>query len=129
MSPFRKIPPHEDANPYIRSRLIHAIDKFNAGDFFECHEILEDIWFDVRGSSRDFYQGLLHIAVGFYHLTKRKNKKGTILQLNKALTKLEGYGERFNGVDTDKLLKQVKSIAGKLKKNETPKRLPKITIQ
>lgn len=120
---------------YRRSRLLTAIKKFNEADYFECHEILEDIWFDVRGNSRDFYQGLLHIAVGFYHLTKKKPKdastnfKGTIIQLDKAINKLSNYDDIYSGIDLHKLLKKLKSISVSLKKKEVPKRLPKIIIQ
>ena len=114
---------------YTRSRFIHAVNAFNEKDFFECHEILEDIWFDVRDDSRDFYQGLLHIAVGLYHLTKKKNTKGTILQFNKAIVKLSPYEKNFNGIDLEMLLKQVKSISNRIAKHDLPKRLPKIILQ
>ncbi|HWA06431.1 MAG TPA: DUF309 domain-containing protein [Ignavibacteria bacterium] len=114
---------------YNRSRLIAAINKFNQKDFFECHEILEDIWFDERGRSRNLYQGLLHIAVGFYHLTKKNNFKGTIIQLTKAEEKLGRFPEVFHGIDLAKLLKQIRSIKKRLIKKEVPKRLPKIILQ
>jgi predicted metal-dependent hydrolase len=114
---------------YNLSRLIAAINKFNEGDYFECHEILEDIWFDVRDGSRNFYQGLLHISVAFYHLTKKNNFKGTIIQLNKALDKLNSFDEQFQGIDLLKLNGQLKRILLKLKKKEVPKRLPKIIMQ
>ncbi|MBZ0202740.1 MAG: DUF309 domain-containing protein [Ignavibacteria bacterium] len=113
---------------YNRSRLIQAINKFNDQDFFECHEILEDIWFDVRDDSRDFYQGLLHIAVGFYHLSKKKNQKGTVIQLNKALDKLTKFGNEFRGIELDRLVISIKNIIKKLNKKELPKKLPKIII-
>lgn len=114
---------------YTRSRFIQAIDKFNHRDFFECHEILEDIWFDTRDDSRDFYRGMLHIAVGLYHLTKKSNSKGTILQLNKAIVKLSHYKEDYNGVDLKRLIKQIKNITGELKENKQPLRLPEIILQ
>jgi len=117
---------------YTRSRFIQAVDKFNRTDFFECHEILEDIWFDTRDDSRDFFQGMLHIAVGLYHLTKKANTKGTVIQLTKAQDKLAKYAEKhkhYNGVDLNKLLKQIENIVKELKKNKKPTRLPKITLQ
>lgn len=114
---------------YNRSRLLAAINKFNRKDYFECHEILEDIWFDVRGSTRGLYQGLLHIAVGFYHLTKKNNFKGTVIQLTKAEEKLMKFPGVFHGINLAKLLKQIRSIKKRLIKKEVPKRLPKIEIQ
>jgi predicted metal-dependent hydrolase len=114
---------------YKLSRLVAAIKKFNEGDYFECHEILEDIWFEVRDNSRNFYQGLLHVSVAFYHLTKRNNFKGTIIQITKAIDKLGGYNELYLGIDLVKLKGQLKRMLIKLKKKEVPKRLPKIIMQ
>ncbi len=114
---------------YNRSRLVQAINKFNRQEYFECHEILEDIWFDVRDDSRDFYQGLLHAAVGFYHLTKKRNQKGTIIQLNKALDKLAKFGAEFKDIELDSLTVSIRNIIKKMVKKELPKRLPKIIIK
>ncbi len=114
---------------YNRSRLITALEKFNEGKYFDAHEIIEDIWFDVRDNSRDFYQGLLHAAVAFYHLIKKNNFKGTLIQIEKAVSKLDLYGDLYLGVDLLKLKKQLISISIKLKKKEVPKRLPKIILK
>lgn len=114
---------------YNRSRLLLAVKKFNEKDYFECHEILEEIWFDVRDDSRDFYHGLLHAAVGFYHYTKKKNHKGTILQLEKALNRLGKFGGEYDGIDLEKLTKEIKRFIIRLNKKEQPKRLPLIKIR
>jgi len=113
---------------YKLSRLVAAIDKFNQRDYFECHEILEDIWFDERGKERDLYHGLLHFAVGLHHLTGKNNFKGTLLQFNKALFKLEKFEGIVLGIDVTKLKKQIQSLTKKIIKKEVPKRLPKITL-
>jgi predicted metal-dependent hydrolase len=121
-------PPEED-NAYIRSRFIQAINKFNNKEFFECHEILEDIWFDIRDDSRDFYQGLLHIAVGFYHLTIKNNSKGAVFQLEKAITKLKGYKENYNGILLSKLLNETEGILGILRDKKKQYHIPKIIFE
>lgn len=113
---------------YNRSRLITAIGKFNEQDYFECHEILEDIWFDVHDESRDLYQGLLHYATALYHLTKKKNTKGTFLQLTKALQRLNKFNGKINGIDVPKVIRQIKKLRSKLLKKEMPERPPRITI-
>jgi hypothetical protein len=38
--------------------LLKAFGEFNRGDWFECHETLEDLWVGEEGEMRDFYQGL-----------------------------------------------------------------------
>ena len=113
---------------YKLSRLVAAVEKFNQRDFFECHEILEDIWFDERGKERDLYHGLLHIAVGLHPLTGKNNFKGTLLQFNKALFKLEKFVGIVQGIDVSKLKKQIQSLTKKIIKKEVPKRLPKIIV-
>jgi predicted metal-dependent hydrolase len=47
--------------------LLRAFGEFNRGDWFECHETLEDLWIGEEGEMRDFYQGILQIAVALHH--------------------------------------------------------------
>ncbi len=97
-----------DDSTDILSRFSEGIKKFNNREFFDCHDILEDVWFEIRGSSRRFYQGLIHLAVGFYHILERGNPKGALSQLNKGLEKLNEYGPEFNGVELTHLLNKIK---------------------
>ena len=62
-----------------------AIEQFNGGDWFECHEILEELWVGEKGELRYFYQGLLQIAVALHHW-RNGNFKG-------ALNLLQGGGD------------------------------------
>lgn len=96
-----------DEEPVIE-RFKKGIEKFNAGSFYDCHDILEDVWFDVRGPSRRFYQGLIHLAVGFYHILERENPKGTISQLTKGIEKLTDFKPQFQGVELELLLTDIK---------------------
>ena len=95
-------------NEDLLLRFSEGIIKFNNRDFYDCHDILEDVWFDVRGSSRRFYQGLIHLAVGFYHILEKDNPKGALSQLNKGITKLSNYLPEFQGVELKHLLLEVK---------------------
>lgn len=47
--------------------LLRAFGEFNRGDWFECHETLEELWVGENGEMRDFYQGVLQIAVALHH--------------------------------------------------------------
>jgi len=47
--------------------LLQAFGEFNRGDWFDCHETLEDLWIGAEGEFRYFYQGLLQIAVALHH--------------------------------------------------------------
>ena len=82
-----------------------GIELFNAGEFYECHEVLEDVWRLSRGAERFFLQALIHFAVGFYH-HRQGNPVGAELQLRKGLRKLAGYLPVFEGVDTARLYRE-----------------------
>jgi len=76
-----------------------GIRLFNDQKFFECHEVLEEVWTPARGPERLFLQALIHFAVGFYH-EQRNNREGAERQLRKGLKKITGYLPSFEGVDT-----------------------------
>jgi len=84
-------------------RLEQAVALFNRRQFFEAHDVLEDIWMEERRSERHFYQGLLHIAVGFYHFDN-KNHKGALSQLTKAADKLKDYVPAHRGIQVQQIL-------------------------
>jgi predicted metal-dependent hydrolase len=48
-------------------QLLKAIREFNGREWFECHETVEDLWIGSEGEVRDFYQGIIQIAVALHH--------------------------------------------------------------
>ena len=44
-----------------------GIEHFNVCDFYESHEVWEELWTDYSGPSRKFYQGLIQVAVALHH--------------------------------------------------------------
>ncbi len=89
----------------MESRFREGIALFNEGKYFECHEVLEEIWGPERGPRRLFLQALIHTAVGIYH-HRSGNPAGAERQLRKGLQKLAGYLPRYEGVDTGRLYRE-----------------------
>ena len=58
-------PNHRSPPPELRQ----AIEQFNRGEFWECHETLEDVWRETLYPFRLFYHAVIKTAVGFHHLT------------------------------------------------------------
>lgn len=83
----------------------HGVELFNSQRFYECHEVLEDVWRPSRGAVRYFLQALIHFAVGFYH-HRQGNRTGAELQLGKALRKLAGYLPECYRIDTGRLYRE-----------------------
>ena len=75
--------------PEFDSVFQSACELFNHQQFFECHEVLEELWGPLPpGPEKTFLQGLIQIAVGFHHL-QRLNYVGAKNKLQSGLEKLE----------------------------------------
>jgi|SRR5208283_3537539 predicted metal-dependent hydrolase len=83
-------------------QLLQGIGLFNDGEFFRCHEVLEEAWSSEHGPRRLFLQALIHVAVGFYH-SQRGNTAGAVRQLRKGIEKLAAYAPSCKGMDTAQL--------------------------
>src|SRR5262249_20822635 len=45
------------------AELVRAVEQFNRGEFFECHETLEALWMAEAEPLRRLYQGILQVGV------------------------------------------------------------------
>jgi hypothetical protein len=45
---------------------------FNAGRYYEAHDVLEHLWLECRDENHAYYKGLIQIAGGFVHLQKQQ---------------------------------------------------------
>ena len=50
-------------------RYLAGVVLFNTGDWFEAHEVWEDLWAESHGDERRFYQGMIQAAVGLCHFS------------------------------------------------------------
>ena len=80
-----------------------------AGRFFAAHEELELAWRAAPEPDRDFYQGLVHVAVAWYQAGRGK-RVATERQLEKAIRRLEAYEPAHRGVDVAALRAQLKEL-------------------
>jgi predicted metal-dependent hydrolase len=103
----------------------HGIELFNGCAFFECHEVLEDLWRPERGARRLFLQGVIHLAVGFYH-HQQGNRIGAERQLRKGLKKLAGYLPEYEGIDTALLYRESVACLEQISRGEVPVAFPQI---
>jgi len=76
------------------------------GEFFAAHEVLEDAWRAADPTERDFFQGLVHVAVAWYQ-AGRENRVGCERQLEKAARRLGAYAPDHRDVDVASVLAQV----------------------
>ena len=83
-----------------------GLDHIRAGRFFEAHEELEVAWRSAPTEERDFFQGLVHVAVAWYQ-AGRGRPVATGRQLEKAARRLGPFAPEHRGVDVDAVLAQI----------------------
>jgi hypothetical protein len=94
---------------------------FNAGDYFEAHDVLEHLWLDCRNSNAIFYKGLIQIAGGFVHLRKHflrpehptdgKRLAPASRLLLLGASNIRAFGPEHMGLDVNKLCAMCRRLA------------------
>lgn len=74
--------------------------------------MLEDAWRAAEQPERDFFQGLVHVAVAWYQ-AGRGNEVGCERQLEKAARRLGPYAPVHRGLDVAALLEAVEDSRGR----------------
>lgn len=84
-------------------------------DYFECHELLEDLW--MEEAREPFYQGLLQIAVGLFH-HRNGNVGGACKMFDLALQKLDYYPNEWMGIDVEQARQDVRAAKRRIEADE-----------
>jgi len=91
-------------------KYLEAIELFNRGEYFECHELLEDLWRPAEGVVRNFLQGLIQVAVALHH-ESRGNAIGARGLYERGRGRLafarEIESDLLLAIDVDRLLDQL----------------------
>lgn len=116
-------------------RYLQGIEYFNECEFFEAHEVWEDLWADEEGPSKKFYQGLIQVAVCLHHFGNG-NIRGARKLYHSSSGYLAPYGPRHLGLDIARLLDQMKDCCAEILASEEqfpqididPERIPEIHL-
>jgi predicted metal-dependent hydrolase len=96
-------------------QLLQAIREFNGREWFECHETVEDLWIGEEGETRDFYQGIIQIAVALHHW-RNGNFGGAVSLLNGGTVYLGHVSEACQWVDVTALIADADRMRAALEK-------------
>ena len=84
-----------------------GIELFNRKEFFECHEVIEDLWLATQDESKNLYKGVIQAAVALYHLG-RGNMRGARKLYRTSSRYLKPYAPKALGLNVRKLLNDMK---------------------
>jgi len=88
---------------------------FNAGEYFEAHEALEDAWNTEKGKVRELYRGILQIAVVYLHIT-RQNYNGAVKVYDRSQKWLKDWPELCRGIEVGQLRKDAEAVIKEVKR-------------
>lgn len=90
-----------------------GIAQFNEQQFYACHDTFEELWMQAEVLDRNFYQGLLQIAVGCYHLSN-SNWRGAVILLGEGMGRLEEYEPIYSEINVTELIEQSRNLLDSL---------------
>jgi uncharacterized protein len=93
--------------------------------YFEAHEELETAWRAAPDEERDFFQGLVHVAVAWYQ-AGRGRPVATTRQMEKATRRLKPFAPAHRGVDVQGVLAQVEAAQARVAEGSLDLEPPRI---
>jgi predicted metal-dependent hydrolase len=103
-----------------KGRLYHrGLEAFNSSEFFDAHELWEDVWRETPGPDKRYLQGLIQIAAAFHHYS-RANLRGTRKLLEEGLLKLDTFPPSHRGLEIEPLRAAVREWLAALASGRIP---------
>src|SRR3954447_18795647 len=84
-----------------------GITLFNEHEFFDAHEVWEDIWHMAFGLKFEFYQGMIQCAVALEHY-RRSNPRGVVSLFANYNRHFKDVPKVFMGLDVEDFLSRMK---------------------
>jgi uncharacterized protein len=100
-----KEPVGKTSEEEVPELVLKGIEEFNKGEFYECHEYLEEAWMQEPRRVRFLYQGILQVGVGFYH-QQNGNWRGATGLLRNGTARLREFEPETLGIDVAKLVRE-----------------------
>jgi predicted metal-dependent hydrolase len=107
---YARIPSYEtinaDCDELIAPLALQGIEKFNRGEFYDCHDDLEEAWRQDESAVRDLYRAIVQVAIAYYQIEK-KNYRGAVKMFLRVRQWLNPLPERCRGIDIAQLRQDV----------------------
>jgi predicted metal-dependent hydrolase len=85
-----------------------GVELFNRGEYFDAHEVWEELWMDCPAAERRFVQALIQAAVAVYHFG-RDNYTGAARLFHSGRRYMEPYRPVYRGLDVDEFWRQMEA--------------------
>jgi predicted metal-dependent hydrolase len=92
-------------------------------EFFEAHEHWEAMWLRCEEPEKTFLQALIQVTASFHHL-QRKNLRGAVSLLTRALRRLDAFPAEYGGIDVEGLRESIRGWLRELGGENSALQLP-----
>lgn len=100
-------------SPELERKLYYdGITLFNDHEFFDAHEVWEDIWHMAFGLKHEYYQGMIQCAVALEHY-RRSNPRGVV-------SLYQSYNRHFMDVPATFMGLNVRSFLDRMRETLEP---------
>lgn len=99
----------------LHPQAAEGIRLFNAGEYFEAHEALENAWNAEPGKVRDLYRGILQIAVVYLHIT-RGNYDGAVKVYVRSQRWLKDWSDICRGIRVEELRQNAAAVINEVER-------------
>jgi predicted metal-dependent hydrolase len=94
-------------------RYLAGVLFFNAQEFFQAHDVWEDLWADTQGPDHRFYQGLIQAAVALYHFSNG-NVRGAVKLFRSGHAYMQRYPSPHWGLDVTAFWEAMRGCFGSI---------------
>jgi CheY-like chemotaxis protein len=88
---------------------------FNAGEYFEAHEVLEDAWNADETAAKELYRAILQVGVAYLQI-QRRNYRGAVKMFLRVQQWLKPLPDQCRGVDIARLRSDSANVEAALRK-------------
>ncbi|MEM7334804.1 MAG: DUF309 domain-containing protein [Chloroflexota bacterium] len=92
---------------------LEGITLFNQGEFYNCHDALEEAWNLDDSPGRNLYRGILQVGIAYFQI-ERGNYRGAIKMLMRVRQWLDPLPEWCRGVNVAQLRENAQEVQSQL---------------
>lgn len=93
----------------LPAKVRQAIELFNQGKYYQCHDALETAWRDEQEPVRELYRGILQVGIAYYQI-ERGNYRGAMKMLLRLRQWLNPLPDVCQGVAVGELREGVTAV-------------------
>ncbi|MYI41020.1 MAG: DUF309 domain-containing protein [Chloroflexi bacterium] len=94
---------------------VAGLEAFNRGEYYQQHDLFEELWVATDAPVRDLYRAILQVGVAYYQL-ERGNYRGALKMLQRSVQWLYPLPDTCQGIDVAALRRDSYAVRAELQR-------------